>query len=102
QLLGPAVLGEIAGQEAEIGPFLVALHLGDYFFKPLAAALVEIMDVIDHEEVKCRRAAGAVRQQGARPASGGQKAAGTEAEHLAAVELALLGHLCSVTVWPSP
>ena len=101
-MLGPAVLGEIAGQEAEIGPFLVALHLGDYFFKPLAAALVEIMDVVDHEEVKCRGVPGAFREESTRPASGGQQAAGTEAEHLAAVELVMLGHLCSVTVWPSP
>ena len=77
ELLGLAVLGQVADDQTQFRLLLVRLDLGDYAFVKRRAVLIQIMQIVEHYEGEILRRRGVSGSQGARPQSGGQQTAGT-------------------------
>src|SRR5437588_11125500 len=86
------MLGEIAGEQTEIGFLGKAFHLLNDFFQPLPALLILVVNVINDEEVEFIRPILAFREHRPGPEAGREKAARAKAEHLPAGEFRPVDH----------
>src|SRR5262249_22321597 len=82
ELFGFSVLRQVSGQQAKVDFLGMLLDPPDDSLQPFAAFLIQIMEVVDDEEIKLRRARRIFRLQGPRPQSQSQQSAAAQAEHL--------------------
>ena len=98
ELSGRAVVGEVAGEEAEVGFLLGGFHLGDDFLEELAAGLADVMQIVEDEEMEIQRLALA-GEEGYGADGGGEERSGGGAEKLATRERPDLEHGGSISGW---
>jgi hypothetical protein len=93
QLLGLAILRQVADDQAELRLLGVRLHLLDEGLQPRQPFLVEMMEVIDDEKVELACGFLLFRSQGAGPESCSQETAGRPLEELTTREFGMVALL---------
>ena len=67
QFVGLAMIGQVAGEQAEVDLRLVSLHLPRDSLQPGTALLVDGMSIVDDDEVELLRPVFALGQEGPGP-----------------------------------